>query len=201
MNLSEFNEAIDAAESPRDHLKRVAANIYRSALDGIPADIAESIGAEPLRKLARDAGVAFLRGKYDEIDGLLTEFSSALAMSVAWERAHGSLHVSSPADEIKQRLTPLEAHLWNGIEIDCIKALLQPGERIESVGWYEVVTSQRKILRDAAMQFRPLSVTEEFWRTQLTSADEIRAGIEDARTKAEADEASRHPGSRGTGVM
>lgn len=203
MNLEQFERDIDAAESPREHVKRITRNIVSSTLANVPLDVAESIASGPLQSLARDAAVCFLRGRYDALDALLSRFSSELGSALQWERTHGRLHIASPDEEIKRTASQLGVHLWNGIEIDCIRQLLQEGETIEEIGWWDVRTSQRKILREACLGFRPLSVTEEGWKRMLTPESKIRAGIEAAEKKAAADKEARHPWAwgRGTGRM
>lgn len=203
MNLEQFERDVDAAESPREHVKRITRNIVSSTLANVPPDVAESIASGPLQSLARDAAVCFLRGRYDALDALLSRFSSELGSALQWEQTHGSLHVTGPDEEIERTASQLGAHLWNGLEVDCLRQLLQHGETIQSVGWHEVVTSQRKISREACLQFRPVSVTEDGWRRMLTSEDKIRFGLMGEQRRVEAEEGSRHPWAwgRGTGRM
>jgi hypothetical protein len=172
MKVTDFCNAIDAIElDPRPRLQACAARIVERELDGVPDELAETIASPRLEGLATKAKEVLERGHYDRIDALLTAVAIDLNRAVEWERREGSLKPHLPEDEIKKFAGALRDRRWNSHEVNCLSRLVKPGERIVSVEWRSIGTSERVIGRD---DLRPVSNTVEFWRSHGTPTKTIR---------------------------
>jgi hypothetical protein len=182
MDITEFFEANEKTIE-RDPVRRLNARVEqickRILPDDLPADVRVTILDSRLTALHARAKALIERGRTHLLDVALDEFTEDLGKALYFERQHGALKVCTPADEVR-RISGAglwSRFHWNGHETGTLLLVLKPGETIKGVGFREIVTSERTIVRYDAIfdAFRPNGYSVEFWRKGCTSENEIAA--------------------------
>jgi hypothetical protein len=180
MNMEDFYTANETIE--RDPVKRLNARVEqicnRILPDDLPADVRAAIEGSRLAALHTRAKDAIERGReYLLEEVILPDFANELRDALNFERTNGALKVTTGADEIKRcsGRGDWERFVWNGFETGTISRVLERGERIESVGFREIKTSKRTIVRRDEIfdRFRPISNSREHWLKQCTPESQI----------------------------
>ena len=90
----------------------------------------------------------------------------------------------TPRDEIESWATAMNDAAWNGFEVSVVGRMLEADERIQSVDFRPIVTSNRTITRDdmraAAEGYRPIGASDQRFDEQFTP----EAIIAEAEAKA-----------------
>ncbi len=188
MDLTEFELTVDRIEiDPRPALKRNAAHIRARELRDIPPDLAVELSGPRLERLAEASRVAIESGRFDKLADILNEFSTDLHNAAVYERTKGRLRPApTAADQIKSFTSDFERCRWNRYESSCLLKMLKAAERIVSIGYREIRTSERTItradLRTFADSQRPAWGTDdEFFARNFTAAALIDSAEEESR--------------------
>jgi hypothetical protein len=193
MNISEFDNAIDAIEiDPRKRLKDSAKHIVSSAIGAdVPSDLADRLIQPRLRQLFDRAAACIKAGDFAGIDGHLTGFRLDLTDAVGRERRDGALRRPAPADEIKKFGGAWSDHRWNGFETAALLQMLEQDERILHVGLREIKTDRRTIARSemkafAQSRLRPKwAHDDEYFARNFTAEFAIKEAEERAAREIE----------------
>jgi PAS domain-containing protein len=182
MKESEFDIAADTIETnPIAHLKRCVHNCINTRLRMVKLSESqiERFAAAPLKKLFDDAKSSIERGSFN-VDEHILAFDQALLERVRYERERGELKPITAESELKDHQQLLRDRLYGAPELDAIRYLLKPGERIVKVDWHSVETTAQVILRrDLPRACRPVSFRNgPEWRKQFVSDAQIQEAIQ-----------------------
>ena len=139
------------------------------AVAALPPKLAEAIARSRLRILTANLNSALAGGHYDLGATAIAEFASSLRTAVLYERQHGALRPITPDSEVKRVAATLTAYQYNALELDALRVMLAPGERVQDVGWWAIKTGDRSISRSELRAFlRPAT-----WRRDDTWAQQF----------------------------
>ncbi len=156
-------ETTDAVPlDPRDGWELTANQIATMRTRELPAEVAEQIVQSQWRTLDAALAEIFRRGNYGEAGAALNAFDTALMAAVGkeYERVR-----AAAGDGIDDLVSVLNDRAWNGIEIDTIRRMLEPGERLARVDLRFVETSKgRRIGRPEVQEAaKPSTQTNGRW--------------------------------------
>lgn len=186
MKRNEFIAGLDEIEiDPRPKLKRCVDSLIDVELrcHGLSDDQIERFSATPLQNLFANAKAAIKQGNFSELDKHITDFDLAIRQRVMREREAGELRPVTPQNQIKDNLQTFTARHYKGMDLGSIRVLMQPGEKIVKIDWWDVETDRQVIRRaDLPKVGRPLSWHDgNAWRKQFTSDAEVQAAIDAER--------------------
>jgi len=112
----------------------------------------------------------------------LDEFDTRL---MADAQAYHERARKAAGDGIDERASESYAHRYHGLEVDGLRHLLQPGERVQEFAWLSVKTSQRTISRtEMRAAARPTTWSNEStWTRQFIPIDQL-VNLEQEELKA-----------------
>lgn len=173
----EFEHALAGFESdPRERWNRTVKEICRCRLEDVREDIAEELRRSYLRPLAARLKECFESGRIGDGERSISEFATGLLNAVSMERQSGRLKPHTPDTEVARVADPLRAHGYYDPERGSIRGMLEPGERILQVKFWEIVTDRRTIGRGEIREYdRPITfVNIAAWLSQFTSDARVR---------------------------
>jgi hypothetical protein len=148
--------------------------ILRNLLDqGVTQDWVDKIVEGVNSMLERDPVVGYVRDQ------------AMLALTAMRKRKAAA--AKAPTNGIDELMSWLEMRFWDGRVLENLRAMLKPGERVQEVDYFVVVTNQRRITRDEAKQFgRTVAETNDaYYARQFTNDDKIREAEAAERSREE----------------
>ena len=179
MDISQYDAAIDALETDREKLKRLVRAILTSEMSpshGVNEEQAERIAAPALKQ-----SLGYARESITLALSKLPELQMELRRALTAAREVGELRPLTAESQIDDNRRTLSAKLYKALELDAIRALLKPGERIIKIDWFQIETDRGQIMRRADLPkvFRPITFRDgDSWRRGFVSASRVQEAIE-----------------------
>jgi len=179
-----FEKLDTASANPRPRWKLVAKQSVEIRLRYVPeADRADIVH---LRLPALDDRLTAVYETWGSTEAMaeaaLDEFDTRL---MADAQAYHERARKAAGDGIDERASESYAHRYHGLEVDGLRHLLQPGERVQEFAWLSVKTSQRTISRtEMRAAARPTTWSNEStWTRQFIPIDQL-VNLEQEELKA-----------------
>ncbi len=181
MELS-FSKLDAASADQRPKWKRITENIVEIRFRGIESDVAASILLSLVAALDVKLAGIYARAAFSEADRVFDDFDSALMKAA---RDYHEEQRKLGGDGIDELAGQSSAHRYNGLEIDGLRIVRQPGERVTAFAWLEAKTNRRTISR-AEMRAAAQPTTwsnDASWTRQFSPLDQL-ATLEQEELKA-----------------